>query len=89
LLPGLTGYEVRRGADEEADLRGGRRFGPQRRVAGIEARGQEFQKRVRNAFLDIALEESQRFIVLNANQTREKLHQEIVAVLRLRGLDLK
>jgi len=55
----------------------------------IEARGLDFQKRVRAAFLDIALEEPQRFIVLNANQTREILHQEIMDILHSRGLKLK
>lgn len=54
----------------------------------IEARGLDFQNRVRNAFLDIALEEPERFIVLDANRTREALHDEIVAVLRQRGLHL-
>jgi dTMP kinase len=54
----------------------------------IEARGLEFPNRVRNAFLDIALGEPDRFIVLYANRTREALHEEIVAVLRQRGLHL-
>lgn len=55
----------------------------------IEARGLDFQKRVRDAFLDIALEEPQRFIVLNADQSRETLHEEIVDVLSGRGLNIK
>ena len=55
----------------------------------IEARGMEFQDRVRQAFLAIADEEPQRFIVLNADQAREALHEAIVAVLRERGLNLK
>ena len=54
----------------------------------IESRGVEFQNRVRNAYLDIAQEEPRRFIVLNADQTREALHGEIVAILRKRGLNL-
>lgn len=63
-----------------------------RRVGGkedrIEARGLEFQQRVQNAFHEIARREPQRFIVLNAGQTRQALHEEIVAVLRGRGLSL-
>ncbi len=54
----------------------------------IEARGMEFQNRVRIAFLEIAREEPQRFLVLNADQTREALHAEILNVLRERGLEL-
>ena len=53
----------------------------------IEARGMEFQDRVRNAFLEIAKQEPQRFLVFNADQTREKLHAEIIEILRGRGLN--
>jgi len=55
----------------------------------IEARGLDFQMRVRAAFLEIASEDPQRFLVLNADQSREKLHAEIVDILSARGLDLK
>ena len=55
----------------------------------IEVRGIDFQMRVRAAFLEIAKEEPQRFLVLNADQPREKLHAEIVDILSARGLDLK
>jgi len=53
----------------------------------IEARGIEFQNRVRIGFQEIEREEPQRFLVLNADQTREELHAEILAILRERGLD--
>jgi len=59
------------------------------RADRIEARGLDFQIRVRQAFLEIAREEPQRFLVLDADQTREKLHAEIVGILSARGLDLK
>lgn len=54
----------------------------------IEARGLEFQSRVRAAFLEIAREEPQRFHLLNAAQPREVLHQEIIKILQARGLKI-
>lgn len=54
----------------------------------IEARGLEFQQRVRAAFLEIALEEPQRFCVLNGAQPRETLHAQIVEILRERELKI-
>lgn len=54
----------------------------------IEARGLEFQSRVRDAFLEIARLEPQRVSILDANQSREALHQQVVALLGERGLKL-
>jgi dTMP kinase len=52
----------------------------------IEARGLEFQQRVRNAFLEIARAEPQRVCVLDGAQSRERLHAQILEMLRRRGL---
>jgi dTMP kinase len=53
----------------------------------IEARGLEFQERVRAAFLEIAHAEPDRVHVLDGAQPREVLHMQIVEILR--GLGLK
>ncbi len=54
----------------------------------IEARGLDFQMRVRAAFLEIARSESERVHVLDATQSREILHNQIVEILCARGLNL-
>lgn len=52
----------------------------------IEARGLEFQARVRDTFLEIAREEPNRVHVLDGAQSREILHAQIVEILQARGL---
>ena len=54
----------------------------------IEARGLEFQAQVRDAYLEIARLEPQRFHVLDAAQPIEALHEQIVATLSSRELSL-
>lgn len=54
----------------------------------IEARGLEFQNRVREAFLEIARNARARICVLNGEQTREAIHQQVIDHLRERGIDL-
>lgn len=46
-----------------------------------ESRELEFHQRLRNGYLEMAKAEPQRFVVINANQSIESLHQEIVAVV--------
>lgn len=54
----------------------------------IEARGLEFQNRVREAFLEIARNARARICVLNGEQTREAIHQQVIDHLRERGIEL-
>lgn len=54
----------------------------------IEARGLEFQARVRAAFLEIAREEPERIHILDAMQSRDALHTQVIDVLRARGLGI-
>jgi dTMP kinase len=54
----------------------------------IEARGLEFQERVRAAFREIAQSEPHRVHVLDGAQPRDILHAQIIAVLRGRGLKI-
>jgi dTMP kinase len=54
----------------------------------IEARGLEFQERVREAFLEIAQSEPERVHVLDGAQPREILHRQIIEVLQERGLKI-
>jgi dTMP kinase len=61
--------------------------GAQRRAASrgedrIEARGLEFQSKVRRAFLEIAQQNSQRITVLDATQSIEELHAQVLRVLQ-------
>jgi dTMP kinase len=52
----------------------------------IEARGREFQERVRAAFLEIAQTEPQRVQVLDASLTPEEIHQNVLKVLQARKI---
>ena len=52
----------------------------------IEARGLEFQAKVREGFLAIAREEPKRVVVINAAPTPEIIHKQVLAVLRERHL---
>ena len=54
----------------------------------IEARGLEFQARVRDAFLEIAREEPNRVHVLDGAQSREILHAQIAEILQARELKI-
>lgn len=49
-----------------------------------ESRGLEFHNNLRSGFLEMAEAEPQRFVVLNANQTIEQLHMEIVEIVSRR-----
>lgn len=54
-----------------------------------ESRGLEFHDNLRHGFLEIAKNEPQRFVVLDANKSIEDLHQEIINVVKERfELDL-
>lgn len=54
-----------------------------------ESRGLEFHNNLRYGFLEIAKNEPQRFIVLDANKSIEDLHQDIIMVVKERfELDL-
>lgn len=48
----------------------------------IEARGLEFQEKVRQGYLTIAQTEPQRFVILDAGKTPDVIHQAILAALR-------
>lgn len=52
----------------------------------IEARGLEFQKKVREGFLAIARDEPQRAVVLDATPPSDVIHQQILHILRERHL---
>jgi dTMP kinase len=52
----------------------------------IEARGREFQERVRQAFLEAARGEPQRVKVLPAQATPAEIHQNVLALLRENGM---
>lgn len=49
----------------------------------IEARGSEFQARVRAGFLEIAQRESERFVVFDGTLTPDELHAQIRGLLEL------
>jgi dTMP kinase len=53
----------------------------------IEKRGEDFQARVREEYLRVALENAARVITLNAEYSREELHEQIVSALRERGIN--
>ena len=65
-------------------------IGQRRRAAErddrIEARGLEFQEKVREGFLEIAREEPKRVIVLDAAPPPDEIHQQILTILRERHL---
>jgi dTMP kinase len=52
----------------------------------IEARGREFQERVRQAFLEAAQCEPQRVKVLPAQATPAEIHQNVLSLLRENGM---
>lgn len=52
----------------------------------IEARGLEFQEKVRQGFLQIAREESQRVVIIDATLTSQEVHQTVLNILRDRHL---
>jgi len=47
-----------------------------------ESMGLAFHRRLREAFLDIAKREPDRCVVIDATQTKDKVHQDILAALR-------
>lgn len=47
-----------------------------------ESRALEFHHNLRNGFLEMAQQEPQRFVVLDANKTIEQLHQEVIKVIK-------
>jgi dTMP kinase len=49
-----------------------------------ESMGLEFHRRLREAFLDIAKREPDRCVVIDATQIKDKVHQDILHVLRER-----
>lgn len=49
-----------------------------------ESRGLEFHQNLRQGFLQIAAEEPERCVVLNADKSIEELHQDIIAVVNER-----
>ncbi|MCS6862664.1 MAG: hypothetical protein NZT92_20355, partial [Abditibacteriales bacterium] len=85
LLPHLT---VLLDCDPASGMR--RKFGadtPEARTAGgdrIEARDLSFHQRVREGYLALAQEEPERFVVLDARQHWDALHQQIRAVIMAR-----
>ena len=52
----------------------------------IEARGLEFQEKVRQGYGQIAREEAQRVVVINAGAAPDEIHQNVLTVLRERRL---
>lgn len=54
----------------------------------IEARGLEFQNRVRAAFLEIARNSRDRFCILDGAQSREEIQQQVIEHLQERGIEL-
>ncbi len=50
----------------------------------FESRELEFHNNMRNGYLELAKQEPERIVVLNANQTIEALHQDIVNVINER-----
>lgn len=52
----------------------------------IEARGLEFQEKVRHGFLQLAHEEPQRVIVLDATPVPQEVHRQVINLLRERQL---
>lgn len=54
----------------------------------IETRGLEFQAQVRKEYLQLARENSQRIMTLDAASTREEIHEMILKHLRDRGIKL-
>ena len=74
LLPDITLF-----VDVSPEVGAARRAGE--RGDRIEARGLEFQRLVRNGFLEIARREA-RFRVVDGEQTREQIHAQILRILR-------
>ena len=54
----------------------------------IEARGLEFQEKVRQGFLQIAEDEPKRVVVINAAQAPEQIHQQVFGILHERKLSV-
>lgn len=52
----------------------------------IEKRGLDFQSRVRDEYLRLAASEPNRIMMLNAENSREALHEQVIACLLERGL---
>ncbi len=51
----------------------------------IEARGAQFQERVRQSFLDLAATNSERIVVIDAQQTPDVIQNQVLEILRERG----
>lgn len=80
LKPDLTllfDVEVKTAQQRRAEMRGEDR---------IEARGLEFQERVRQAYLEIARAEPQRVVVIDASKPAKVVHNRVVRVLEERNL---
>ncbi len=58
--------------------------GMQIKETRFENRELEFHTNLRQGYLEIAKQDSQRIVVLNANQTIEELHQEIINIVNER-----
>ena len=50
----------------------------------IEARGMEFQERVRHKFLELAEEDSRRMVIIDAQETPQAIQQHVLSLLRAR-----
>ncbi len=50
----------------------------------FERKGTEYHARVRNAFLEIAARDQQRYHVIDANQTRDQVSEDIITVVNSR-----
>ena len=80
LLPDLTLL-----FDVEVEIAQGRRS-VQRGTDRIEARGLEFQERVRQTYLQIARDEPNRVVVVNASAPAKIVHNRVIRVLKEKGL---
>lgn len=80
LLPDLTLL-----FDVEVEVAQGRRS-VQRGTDRIEARGLEFQERVRQTYLQIARDEPNRVVVVDASAPAKVVHNRVVRVLEEKGL---
>jgi len=80
LLPDLTLL-----FDVEVEIAQGRRS-IQRGTDRIEARGLEFQERVRQTYLQIARDEPNRVVVVDASAPAKVVHNRVVRVLKEKGL---
>ena len=52
----------------------------------IEARGDEFQEKVRQGFLEIAQDEPKRVVIIDATPAPHQVHQQVLTILRERKL---